>query len=162
MFIDNDERAVFFARGVIETVRKLRWSPDIIHCHGWFTGLVPLFVKTLFEDDPLFLNSKLIYSVYSDEFKGNLDKGFKKKVMGDGVPGSKLELMDEPNFVNINKLAIDNSDAVVIASGKINKTIDDYIKTTKTSYLEYKESEDYIDTYSEFYDKLLETVDETV
>jgi len=162
LFEDNDERAVFFARGVIETVRKLRWSPDIIHCHGWFTGLVPLFIKTLFEDDPLFLNSKLIYSVYDDEFKGTLDKEFKKKVMVDGISGNKIDLLDEPNFVNINKLAIDNSDAVVLANDKINKSIEDYIKSTKTSYLEYKESDDYIDTYSEFYDKLLETVDETV
>ncbi|MFC2137014.1 glycogen/starch synthase [Bacteroidota bacterium] len=162
MFDDNDERSVFFARGVIETVRKLRWSPDIIHCHGWFTGLVPLFIKTLFEDDPLFVNSKLIYSVYNDEFKGALDKGFKKKVLADGISINKLGLLDDPNFININKLAIDNSDAIVIGSDKINKNIEEYIKSTKTSYLEYGESEDYIDTYSEFYDKLLETVDETV
>ena len=65
---DNDERAIFFARGVLETVKKLRWSPDLIHCHGWFTSLVPLFIKKHFKDEPLFMNSKVVYSIYDDEF----------------------------------------------------------------------------------------------
>jgi len=58
-FQDNDERAIFFARGVLETVRKLRWSPDVVHCHGWITALVPLYLKRSFVDDPLYNNSKL-------------------------------------------------------------------------------------------------------
>ena len=67
---DNDDRTVFFSRGVIETVRKLNWPPDIIHCHGWMTSLVPLYIKRAFKDNPLFSDSKVIYSLYDDDFEG--------------------------------------------------------------------------------------------
>ena len=75
-FEDNDERAVFFARGVLETVIKLRWAPDIIHCHGWLTSLVPLYIKKYYYNDPLFQNSKLVYSVYNDDFKNTPGQQF--------------------------------------------------------------------------------------
>ncbi|MCK4854782.1 MAG: glycogen/starch synthase, partial [Bacteroidales bacterium] len=78
-FQDNDERAIFFARGVLETVRKLRWSPDVVHCHGWITALVPLYLKRTFVDDPLYNNSKIVYSVYNDDFNKPLNKDFKVK-----------------------------------------------------------------------------------
>src|SRR5664280_799781 len=71
-FADNDERAIFYARGVLETVIKLRWAPDLIHCSGWLTSLVPLYIKKAYNDDPLFVNSKVIYSVYHDDFKKSL------------------------------------------------------------------------------------------
>ena len=73
-FKDNDERAIFFARGVLETVKKLRWSPDIVHCIGWFSGLLPIYLKNNYLDDPLFMNSKVIYSVYNDKFSKPLSK----------------------------------------------------------------------------------------
>src|SRR5680860_646054 len=80
-FNDNDERAVFFARGVLETVIKLRWAPDIIHCHGWLTSLVPLYLKKYYYNDPLFKNSKVIYSMYNDDFKKSLNNGFSEKLL---------------------------------------------------------------------------------
>ena len=79
-FEDNDERAIFFAKGVLETVKKLRWKPDVVHCHGWFTGFVPLFLKTVYADEPLFSKAKVVYTVYNDEFEGNLDEKMAKKV----------------------------------------------------------------------------------
>jgi starch synthase len=79
-FEDNDERAIFFARGVLETVKKLRWSPDLVHCHGWITSLVPLYLKNAFKEDPLFAKSKVVYSVYNDGFPGSFPKNFAKKI----------------------------------------------------------------------------------
>jgi starch synthase len=79
-FNDNDERAIFFARGVIETVKKLQWPPDIIHCHGWFAGLLSVYVKKVYDDDPAFRNSKVVWSVYNNEFSKTLDKSFKKSL----------------------------------------------------------------------------------
>ena len=63
LFKDNDERMIFFTKGVIETVKKLNWSPDIIHLHGWFTSLFPLYLKTYYKDEPLFAESKIVTSV---------------------------------------------------------------------------------------------------
>jgi len=80
-FNDNDERAIFFARGVIETVKKLQWPPDIIHCHGWFAGLLSVYVKKVYDDDPAFRNSKVVWSVYNNEFSKTLDKSFKKSLL---------------------------------------------------------------------------------
>src|SRR6056297_363396 len=88
---DNDERMIFFARGVLETVRKLRWSPDIVHCHGWFTSLVPLYLKKAYNEDPLFANSKVIYSIYNDEFGKPLRKEFKDKLKIEGITNKEIK-----------------------------------------------------------------------
>ncbi|MFC2080909.1 glycogen/starch synthase [Bacteroidota bacterium] len=154
-FDDNDERAIFFARGVLETVRKLRWSPDIVHCHGWITSLIPMYLKRAFSDDPLYNNSKIIYSIYNDEFDKPLRKEFRKKLMMDGIKDKDLDILAEPNFENLTKLALDMSDAVIVGSAEINNTIQKYIKTLKKPVLEYKTEEEYIDAYSDFYDEIL-------
>ena len=77
-FADNDDRSIFFCRGVLETVKKLGWAPDIIHCHGWMTALLPLFIKTSYKDDPMFHNSKVVYSLYNDEFEESFNANFDK------------------------------------------------------------------------------------
>ena len=71
LFSDNDERAIFFAKGVIETVKKLNWAPDIIHVHGWMASLLPLYIKEYYSDEPLFSESKIITSVYNKDLKAN-------------------------------------------------------------------------------------------
>lgn len=58
---DNDERAIFYARGVLETVKKLRWCPDIIHCQGWMSAFVPLYIKKAYQDEPSFRDSKVVF-----------------------------------------------------------------------------------------------------
>ncbi|MDA3779493.1 MAG: glycogen/starch synthase [Bacteroidales bacterium] len=154
-FEDNDERAIFFARGVLETVKKLRWSPDIIHCHGWFTGLVPLYIKKAYNDNPLFANSKLVYSVYNDSFDKNLNKTFKDKVLYEGITKKDVKTIENPNYVNINKLAIENSDALIIGNDKIEPELENYIQSTKKPVLGYQDADNYIEAYSDFYDKIL-------
>ena len=160
-FEDNDERAIFFARGVLETVRKLRWSPDIIHCHGWITALIPLYLRRSFMDDPLYNNSQIVYSVYNDDFTKPLRKEFKDKLMIDGIQKEDLNLLAQPTFENLTKLALSMSDAAVIGSPEINKSVLKYIKSIKKPVLEYKSSDEYIDAYSDFYDEILKNaVDE--
>lgn len=78
-FDDNDERAIFFARGVLETVKKLRWQPDIVHCHGWFSSVVPIYLRHVFADDPIFKNVKIVVSLYDDAFEGELNPQMRKK-----------------------------------------------------------------------------------
>lgn len=152
---DNDDRSVFFNRGVIETVRKLNWSPDIIHCNGWMTSLMPVFIKRAFKDNPLFNESKIIYSVYNDGFDGVLRSGFDKKMKLPGITVKDLKYYKEPSFVNLTKAAIDYSDGVIIGSETINPEIAEYLKSCNKPLLEYQNPENYADAYNAFYDTIL-------
>ena len=154
-FEDNDERAIFFARGVLETVIKLRWAPDLVHCHGWFGALTPILIKKTFADDPLFTNSKVVYSVYNDDFEPNLNDQLSEKMLSEEISKADVELIKEPSFVNLNKLAIEYSDGIIIGSKDINEDVRKAIKASGKPVLEYQEGETYIDAYNEFYDQVL-------
>lgn len=161
-FADNDERAIFFCRGVIETVKKLGWSPDVVHLNGWMTGLTALYLKKSFKDNPLFADTKIVYSVYDDEFTTPLHKDFAKKVLFDGIEKADVEVLKTPTFANVSKLAIDLADGVIKASPKINAEVEKYIKKSGKPTLEFIEGDEYISAYSEFYDAVLEGVGELV
>ena len=153
-FEDNDERALFFARGVLETVIKLRWAPDLIHCHGWMTSLVPLFIKKYYYNDPLFENSKVVYSVYNDDFKKTLNPEFKNKVQLEGITPDDVKKLDDPNYINVSKLAIDYSDGIIKGTESINSDVEKYIKSQDKLFLDHQPKETYIDAYNEFYEKV--------
>lgn len=155
-FKDNDERAIFFARGVLETVKKLGWVPDIIHCHGWMSSLVPLYIKSSYSKEPIFENSKVVYSVYNNDFKTSLNKDFAKKAMMEGVLESDLEKYADTSFVGINKAAIEMSDAVIQASETIDSELEKHIKNANIPSLGYHSPDDYIEAYNGFYDEVLE------
>jgi starch synthase len=154
-FEDNDERALFFARGVIETVKKLRWAPDIVHCHGWMTALVPVYLRSIYSDDPLFHNYKIIYSIYNNDFKTPFRSTFADKLRFDGIDGENLKLVKKPDFVNVSKLAIKYSDGIIIGSEEINEELSRYLQTINKPVLTYKDETQYIDAYNDFYDKIL-------
>jgi len=154
-FADNDERAIFFARGVLETVIKLRWAPDLIHCQGWLTSLVPLYIKKAYNDDPLFVNSKVVYSVYQDDFKKSLDVNFRNKLKMNSITNDDTELVDDPSYVNLSKMAIQYSDAVIQGSPKINSEIAEFIQSSGKLFLDYQPEHTYVDSYNDLYDKVL-------
>jgi len=154
-FEDNDERALFFARGVIETVKKLRWAPDIVHCHGWMSALVPVYLRSIYSDDPLFHNYKIVYSIYNNEFKTPFRSTFADKLRFDGIEGESLKLVKKPDFINVSKLAIKYSDGIIIGSEEINEDLTKYLKTIRKPILPYKDDTQYIDAYNDFYDKML-------
>ena len=152
---DNDERMIFFARGVLETVRKLRWSPDIIHCHGWFTSLVPLYIKNSFKEDPLFMNSHVVFSVYNEKYNDKFDGKFINKVKYEGISDKVLDTIKNPEFINIAKVAFKYSDGVIIGSNDLQSGLGDEVKKLKIPVLEYQPVENYIDAYSVFYERIL-------
>lgn len=154
-FEDNDERALFFARGVIETVKKLKWAPDIIHCHGWMSALVPVYLKSVYSDDPLFNNYRIIFSLYNNDFKTPFRSTFVDKLRFDGIEGDNLKLIKTPDFVNISKLAIKYSDGIIIGSETINEELAQYVTTINKPVLPFKDESQYIDAYNEFYDQIL-------
>lgn len=157
-FADNDERAIFFARGVAETVKKLQWSPDLIHCHGWFTGLIPLYIKKFYNDDPLFMDSQVITSIYDQRFDKKLDNRLIKKLTWDGIDKDDIDLISEPTYLNWMKLAINYSDGIIYGSQEIESDVKNYVAQSGLPSLEYHSEDAYIDAYSDFYDKILSEV----
>lgn len=155
-FEDNDERSIFFIRGVLETVKKLGWSPDIIHCHGWMTAALPIYLKNMYKDDPLFSDSKVVYSVYDKVPAKEIATDFKSKIEFDGISSDSLKLIENISYNNLHKLAVKNSDAVILGSQNVAGEVMDFIGETKLPTLEYHDEESYISAYSDFYDKILD------
>ena len=150
LFPDNDERAIFFAKGVIETVKKLNWSPDIIHVHGWLASLLPLYLREYYKDEPLFNESKIITSVYSQSFNDTLNKDLFNKVKFDNIDEDIIKNLVEPSYTNLMKIAIDHSDALVVGSESIPENLDSYIKNSEKPFLEHKNKEDFGEAYTNF------------
>ncbi|WP_158840109.1 glycogen/starch synthase [Polaribacter sp. L3A8] len=154
LFEDNDERAIFFAKGVIETVKKLNWAPDIIHVHGWMASLLPLYLKEFYKEEPLFTESKVITSLYNNPFEGNLDETLADKVKFDGISDDKIATIKTPSFNNILKSAIENSDAIIHGSEEISEELTSFIEGKDIPVLEYQ-TEDLKESYLNFYADLI-------
>jgi len=156
-YSDNDERTIFFVRGVMETVKKLRWTPDVIHCLGWMTALAPLYIKQAYNQDPFFKNSKVIYSLFNDDFKQPFRSLFADKLLLEGIEAGDVAHLKESDidYLKLNQLAIDFSDGVIQSVPGTNTDVLDYIQKTGKKFLPYKEDEDYADDYVRFYDSVM-------
>jgi starch synthase len=152
-FSDNDERTIFFCKGALETVKKLGWYPDIIHCQGWMTSLIPLYLKTLYKDEPVFSNSKVIYSVYENDFKEDLGEDFMRKASLNYIEDEKLEPFSKADCSSMHIGGIMHADAVVKCDSvddEVNQKLDSCEKPV------LKHSNDQIaDNYLNFYNSLL-------
>lgn len=156
-FEDNDERSIFFVRGVLETVKKLRWVPDIIHCHGWMTALAPLYIKKAYADDPCFRDAKVIYSFYNNAFNTPFPPSFSDKLLLEGIQKKELPFTEKLiDFSDLTKLAIQFSDGVIQASQTMPSEILEYTKKSGIPFLPYQQEENYIDAYNKFYDVVWE------
>ena len=154
---NNEERMIFYCKGVIETVKKLGWSPEIIHCQGWFSSLIPLYIKKVYNEDPLFKDTKVIYNVFNTDFKGSLDTGVIDKLLFERKLEIKdLEPLKNPNYTNLNKFAIDYSDAVIQGSKSIDYEILKHIKQSRLPFMNYPGEEEYEDDYNNFFESLVE------
>ncbi|SEK87489.1 starch synthase [Aquimarina amphilecti] len=151
LFPDNDERAIFFAKGVIETVKKLNWSPDVIHVHGWLASMLPLYLRNYYANEPLFNDSKIVTSVYDHGYKGTLDKNMLEKVKFDGIDEDKITDLAKPTYNNVMKVAIDNSDAIIVGSEEIPAELSKHLETIDQPVLEYKKPDEFADAYEAFY-----------
>ena len=154
-FDDNDERAIFFARGVLETVIKLRWAPDLIHCHGWFGSIIPILIKKTFSDDPLFVDSKVVISVYDDGFDKSFGKNLALKAQNDEIRAGDVKILEEGTYASLYKLGIQYADGIIYGSPSVNKEVEEAIIKSGKPILEYQNEESYVDAYNDFYDKIL-------
>ena len=150
LFPDNDERAIFFAKGVIETVKKLNWSPDVIHVHGWLASLLPLYLKEYYKGEPLFNESKIVTSVYNQTFDDTLNKDMLNKIKFDNIEEEAIKGLEEPTYTNLMKVAVDYSDALIVGSENIPESLEAYIKESNKPMLEHKSKEEFGEAYTEF------------
>jgi len=151
LFPDNDERAIFFAKGVIETVKKLNWSPDIIHVHGWLASLLPVYLKEYYKDEPLFSESKIVTSIYNQSFEDALDKSMIEKIRFDNVDEGAISILENPSYTNIMKVAINYSDALIVGSQEIPDELQTYLNNSGKPVSEYQEQDAFAEAYTEFY-----------
>jgi len=151
LFPDNDERAIFFAKGVVETVKKLNWSPDIIHVHGWMASLLPLYLRNYYADEPLFAESKIVTSVYGKGYEGELDSEMINKIAFDGIDKETISALSHPDYNNLLKVAVDHSDAVILAAEDLSDDLKQHIDKLSKPVLPYVSLQEAEEAYLNFY-----------
>jgi len=154
---DNDERIVFFCKGALETVKKLGWAPDIVHCNDWMTSLIPLYIKTTYKNDPIFQNSKTVFTVYDNKFDHKFNGDLFSKVKMIDVEDENLKNLESADYSGFMKLGMEYSDAVIKASDDLNdeltKLFDDCEEKKKVSTIE--KDENFTESYFELYNELI-------
>ena len=155
-FEDNDSRMMFYARGVLETVKKLQWKPSVVHCHGWFSAIAPLYLRNMFKDDPILCDAKIVVSLYEDKFSTPLDATLAEKLKNEDVEIKNVEDLKTPSYDNLMRFVIDNIDGVVAGSANADSGLLDYARKQGKAVLDYQSPEeaDFYDNYDRFYEKL--------
>lgn len=150
---DNDERSIFFCKGALETVKKLGWSPDVVHCHGWMSALVPAYIKTTYKNDPTFKNAKVVYSVYENCFDEQLNENFYKKAVMNNMTEDDTKAFAKADSNSVHIGAITHSDAVVLAAENIHDDVLKFVKDSNKPTLAYNLTEDFENFYN-FYEEV--------
>lgn len=155
-YADNDERAIFYARGVLETVKKLRWCPDVIHCQGWISAFVPLYIKKAYQDEPSFRDAKVVFSLFGDMPTSNLSENITEKLLLKGIEKSDVEdiLKEGGTYEDLCKLAISYSDGVIQNSENVNPEMLEFARAKGVPVLEYQSPETYADAFNGFFDEI--------
>lgn len=154
-FEDNDERMIFYSRGVLETVKKLRWVPDVVHCHGWISALAPIYIKKAYSEEPSFRNTKIVVSLYGNNFEGTVNPNFKEKAIITGIEPEDINIENPENidYRQITKVALDYTDGI-IAHGDIDPEILEYAKSKNIPVIKYSDSPEFIKECNELYDRV--------
>jgi len=155
-YTDNDERAIFYARGVLETVKKLRWCPEVIHCQGWISALVPLYIKKAYMEEPSFRDSKVVLSLFDNDLKSNLQENIIEKMLLKDIEKSDIEdvIPASATYKDLYKLAIKYSDGVILHSENIDPELIAYARELGIPVLEYQPIETFTDAINNFYDEI--------
>ncbi|MCC7298719.1 MAG: glycogen/starch synthase [Bacteroidia bacterium] len=154
-FADNDERTIFFCKGVMETVKKLGWAPDIIHCQGWMTSLIPLYLKTIYKNEPVFRNAKVVYSLYNETAMENLGKDFARKAGLNSLEEAQMGSFNNPDLTNLHIGAVTHADAIVTNGDSIDKELLGHYAEKPTMR---HTDEGFEEQYVTFYEQLMSQV----
>ncbi len=152
---DNDERTIFFARGVLETVKKLRWNPDIIHCHGWLSALIPLYIKKAYHEEPAFRDSKVVYSFYDQAFRNNFSEKYPEIIPTKDMKAGDVGSFDTPiDYNSVMKKAIEFSDGAIFNQSSCTPILSAYAKERGIPTLEGDVTSLGPDIINDFYNKI--------
>ncbi|MEM9548854.1 MAG: glycogen/starch synthase [Bacteroidota bacterium] len=154
-FEDNQDRMVFFCKGVMETVKKFGWAPDIIHCHGPMTGLIPLFQKKVYHNDPIFEDAKVIFSAYNNDLESSFDKRFLEIAMINDLEDDDVAPYAKSDTINLNVGAINYADGIVAGSNELPSEVVDKISSSETTYQSYMDIEEQLQATIDFYNTLI-------
>lgn len=154
---DNDERAIFFCKGVIETVKKLGWAPDIIHCHDWMSSFIPLFLRTNYNEDPMFKNTKLVFTVYNNGFDHTFANDYLAKTNIDSSLGGDSLAHYENSYVGVCKGGISLADMVTVGAPEIDKSLEQFIEggNSEKILLEDDDADSYVENYQKLYSTII-------
>ena len=153
-FDDNVERMVFFSKGVVEIVKKFGWAPDIVHCQGWMTSLIPFYIKTTYNTEPLFEHSKLIYSLYENNIDKSFDRSFASKAAINNLEEDDLSSYMEGDGVNLHRGALSNIDGLIVGSSEVSADTQKLIDSFGGPVLK-TEDDEYLPKYLAFYNELI-------
>lgn len=154
---DNEERAIFYARGVLETMRKLRWIPDVIHCQGWISTFIPLYIKKVYAEEPVFRNCKVVYSFFNDMIQTPLSPKVLDKVIMRGVTKKELQgIVKAPTtFMDLYKYAVAYSDGIIQNSKDVDESILSYAKEIGKPIMEYQPEDKFVEAFESFCEQLM-------
>ena len=130
----------------------MNWSPDIIHLHGWFTSLFPLYLKTYYLDEPIFEDSKIVVSFYPKDFYGVVSKKMYQKLIFDKIPEIEIDKLKEANYENLCYTTVKHADGFVFSDSAVEQSIYDFVADSKKPILVYDNIEQenaYVDFYKE-------------
>lgn len=154
-YSDNDERAIFFCKGVIETVKKLGWQPDIIHCHDWMTSFIPLYLKTHYKDDPMFRNTKVVFTLYNNGFDTDFAGDFLEKA---NIENLKTTAFSDPSYLGVCRGGIQLADASTKGVPSIDANLEAFMESSSNGsklYFDADDSESYVAGYEQLYTNIL-------
>jgi starch synthase len=153
-YADNDERAIFFCKGALETVKKLGWSPDIVHCNDWMTALIPLYLRTTYKNDPMFKDSKTVFSVFNNPFAHKFElEGLYEKVKMTNVEDDMLGSLETADYEGFVKIGVEYADVVITAEEEVTEKFNTIFNELPNKKLEYVPEEN-IDSYFNIYTEL--------
>lgn len=153
---DNDERSMFFCRGVLETVKKLGWQPDVIHCHGWMGSLMALYIKKLYNKDPHFTDTRVVYSIYNEGFNTNWDERFHEKLKFDGFDQELTDLCKDTSYENITRVVAQYADGISVGSDNLKPELRKIFDEAACLKMDFLPEEQQVKALSEFFDKVIE------
>ncbi len=154
-FNDNDERAIFFCKGVIETVKKLGWAPDIVHCNDWMTSLIPMYLKTTYKNDPVFKDAKTIFTVYNTEFNYKFGEDLLEKVKMVDIDELMLGNLKSADYHGFIKIGAEYSDMVTKAGKEVANSVNGLFDSFENKRIDVIEADEgYLESYYELYTEL--------
>ena len=156
-FDDNSDRMIFFCKGVLETVKKFGWAPDLIHCHGWMTSLIPFYLKMAYANEPIFKDAKVIYSLYETGETGDLAERFAEKASINDLEPGDLKAYLNGQGITLHDGASEFSDALIVGSEGEMDGVKGKLDKLEKPFLDMQDEEGYLPAYLDFYKELLAT-----